>query len=300
LRKTLLLILCGLMVAALLSQPVGAAEFRIALRAINGIEQGQAQWQATIDYLNRQIPEHHFELLPIVPLKQVKEGAARAEFEFLLTNPSSYVEIADLYAARPLLTLINLRGNTVQTRFGSVIFVHAIRDDIRTLQDLRGKRIIAVSQPAFAGWRVAWRELLAHGVDPYRDLTVSFAGGIQEDVVFAVRARAHDAGVVRTDQLERMEAAGKIDMRYFRILNNRETEGFPFFHSTPLYPEWPFAVLKHVPDEVAQRVQQALLAIQPSDAAARQGDYVGWTRAADYTPVRELMRELKVGHFQQR
>lgn len=248
--------------------------------------------------LNRRIAGHHFTLLPIVPLQAIADGARDRAFDFVFTNPSSFVDIQQRYGARPLATLINRRGETAQSQFGTVIFVHAGRDDLLSLGDLRGKTLMAVSEPAFGGWQTAWLELLEHGIDPYKDLKqILFAGGIQPDVVYAVRDGKADAGVVRTDMLEGMARAGKIDLRYFRILNSKQDKSFPFFLSTPLYPEWPFAVMPGVPAEVEAQVREVLLGINPLSEAATAGHYVGWMPPLNYEPVRQLMQRLQVGPY---
>ena len=158
---------------------------------------------------------------------------------------------------------------------------------------------MAVSEPAFGGWRVAWLEMLEQGFNPYSGLKnlIFSPNKIQPEVVLAVREGKADAGVVRTDQLERMEAAGKIDMRYFRILNNKDVKDFPFFLSTKLYPEWPFAVMKTVPAEVAQQVKHTLLETTKNSAEAKAGKYVGWLPPSDYGSVQDLMEQLKVGPY---
>lgn len=276
-----------------------AAEYRIGIRAKSGIEYAITQWQATVEYLNKSIPEHHFVLLPIVKLPEVKAMAGRGELEFILTNPSSYAEIETLYGAKALATLNNKRAGRGQNRFGTVIFTHARNTDILKLEDLKGKTVMGVSEPAFGGWRTAWLEFLQQGIDPYRDFKqLLFAEDrIQPTVVYAVRDGRADAGVVRTDQLERMEAAGLIDMRYFRILNNQDIKDFPFFLSTPLYPEWPFASMPNVPDNVAQRVKAALLTIDADSEAARSGKYIGWLPPLDYGSVHELIQRLQAGSY---
>ena len=45
---------------------------------------------------------------------------------------------------------------------------------------------------------------------------------------------------------------------------------FPFLHSTDIYPEWPVAALHSVPEDVAEEVQQALLALQDHANAGKQ------------------------------
>ncbi len=276
-----------------------AADYRVGVRAHNGIEEAVANWQPTVDALSEKIPQHNFKLVPIVSLNEVTLIAGRGEIDFLLTNPSSYVEIKALHGAYALVTLNNKRGGTSQTRFGSVIFTYASNSNIQTLKDLKGKMLMAVSKRAFGGWRVAWMELLQNGIDPYRDIKqVQYdSEGVQHNVVYAVRDRKVDAGVVRTDQLERLAAAKKIDLRYFRILNSKDTQGFPFFHSTPLYPEWPFAAMKTVPSALAEQVREVLLNLKPNSVAAKKGKYIGWVPALDYGSVEALMKQLQVGPF---
>ncbi len=61
-------------------------------------------------------------------------------------------------------------------------------------------------------------------------------GGKHDNVVYAVQNGEVDAGTVRTDTLERMAAAGDIDMSEFKVINAQSTAGFPFVLSTTLYP----------------------------------------------------------------
>ena len=288
-----------LLFALLFSPTIFSADYTVAVRALRGIDAAVQHWTATMDVLNKQLSPHTFTLKPILNLNEISNAAGRGEYDFVLTNPSSYVELEQLHDAKALATLNNKRANTAQDKFGSVIFTHANYTEILKLKDLKGKTLMAVSKPAFGGWRVAWLEMLEQGFDPDKDLKALLftKNRTQAEVVWAVRDGKADAGVVRTDLLERLEAKGKIDMRYFRILNNKDIKDFPFFLSTKLYPEWAFAALKSVPAKLAQRVQQTLHAISSDSLAAKKGNYVGWVPARDYTSVQKLMRKLKVGPY---
>lgn len=272
-----------------------AADFTIAVRAHSGLSAAKEKWQPTIDYLSQAIPEHRFHLRPIINLDEISQAATKKEFDFVLTNPSSFIEIKRLTQAKTLVTLNNKRENTAQTRFGSVIFVRADREDILSLQDLKGKSIEVVSKLAFGGWRVAWGELLDNGIDPFTDLSevIYSDSNIQQDVLFDVLNGKADAGVVRTDMIERMAKDKKINLRYFRILNGKHTKGFPFFHSTALYPEWPFVALPHVPEEISAMLKTKLMSIPNNSKAAITGKYIGWVDSLDYTPVEKLLHKLE-------
>ena len=106
-----------------------------------------------------------------------------------------------------------------------------------------------------------------------------------------------DAGVVRTDMLERMASEGLIKLEDFKIINPKESSSFPFFHSTRLYPEWPLAKMRDTSSVLAKRVALALLTIPAEHPAAMAGKYVGWTVPEDYRPVHKLMQDLKVGPY---
>lgn len=274
-----------------------ADTIRIGLRAHHGIEKSMQQWKLTADYLSEKIPEHKFIMIPIIGLPELMREAEQNQFDFVLTNPSSYVEMESRFGASVILTLRNKRQGKPYTQFGSVIFTPK-DSDIYEIKDLKNKRIIAVSERAFGGWRVALRELLKEGFDVYHQAKqVSFSGGIQQDVVSIVRLGNADAGVVRTDMLERLAKSGIIKPDEFRIVNNKTTEGFPFYHSTQLYPEWPFIKMRDTSSALSKKVALALLTIPSQHPAAIAGKYVGWTVPEDYQPVHNLMKDLKIGPY---
>ena len=277
---------------------VQADTIKIGLRAHSGVPKGLAQWKPTADYLSETIPEHTFIMVPFVGLQELMDAASRDEFDFILTNPSSSVEMAYRFGASQILTLKNRRQGKPYTKFGAVIFTRVDREDINTIGDLKGKTFNAVSERAFGGWRVAWEEMLKQNVDPHTDFSVlNFSGGIQEDVVFSVLAGSTDAGVVRTDMLERMTTRGLINLADIKVLNSKTTKDFPFLHSTVLYPEWPLIKAKKTSDVIAQQVALALLTMPENHDAANAGKYVGWTVAVDYQSVRKLLENLNVEPF---
>jgi signal transduction histidine kinase len=126
---------------------------------------------------------------------------------------------------------------------------------------------------------------------------LSFGGGIQHNVIYAVRDGKVDAGSVRTGMLEKMAQEGRIQLETFKVLEPRKTEGFGFSHSSRLYPEWPLAKLSYTPDELAHQVEKALYAITPDSEVAKAGKYFGWGAPLDYEPVNALLKELALGPY---
>ena len=219
-KQWLILVLSLLIIVA--SSSVDADTIKIGLRAHHGIEKSMKQWKKTADYLSEKIPEHEFIFIPSVSLASLMKEAKQKKFDFVLTNPSSFVEMEVELGASTILTLRNKRQGKPFTTFGSVIFTRKNNDEINDVKDLKGKKIVAVSKRAFGGWRVAKRELMQEGFEA-RELEkqVSFSAGIQQDVVSIVSLGNADVGVVRTDMLERMAAAGKIKLDDFKIINKK-------------------------------------------------------------------------------
>lgn len=273
-------------------------EIRIALRANKGAIKGIKKWQETADYLTKNIDGYRFVLTPFENNSALNQAVSLGEFDYCLTNPASAVEHKIRYGAQPLATLVNRRQGKGYSVFGSVIFTRSDRADINSFDDLKNKSFLGVDELGFGGWRVAWRELLQNNINPYTDFKyLRFAGGKQQKVVYSVKDGKVDAGSVRTDMLERMVAAGKIKLSDFKVLGARKTADFPFLHSTQLYPEWLFSAVGNRNEKLTSNIVIALLSIPEDSLAAKKGKYIGWISPRDYSPVDELLKELKVGPY---
>lgn len=277
----------------------GAAEVSIGVLALRGQEKALETWAATARYLETRIPGYGFRIEPL-DFEAVRLAVRQGRVDFVLTNPSYYIELESLYGVSAITTLKSrMMGNTGHSTFGGVIFTRADRKDIRTLADLRGKTFAATDPSSFGGWHIGWRELLRQDIDPQADFVRLDFGGTHDDVVYAVRDGKVDAGTVRTETLEQMAAEGKIRLEDYYVLNRQQVAGFPFLLSTALYPEWPLARLRHVPDELAIKVAIALMQMPADDTAAIAGNVSGWTLPLNYQPVHEALRTLRIGPYEQ-
>lgn len=273
---------------------------KIGVLAKRGAERCLEQWSPTADYLTAMIPGKKFAIVPL-DHEQIYSSVKNGQVDFILSNPSFYVELEILYGANRIATLKNLVLGQVHTIYGGVIFCRADRDDIRHMKDLKNKTFMAVDETSLGGWRMAWREFKNNGIDPYSYFSNLRFDDTHDAVVYAVRDAKVDAGTVRTDTLERMHAEGKIDLSEFYVITDYNCGGtdFPFVYSTRMYPEWPFAKVKHTPDELAEAVSVALLKMPPDSAAARAAKCAGWTIPLNYQSVHECLRDLKVGPYKE-
>lgn len=275
-----------------------AGEFKIGVLAKNGAAKAMAKWGALGAYLTETVPGDSFTIVPL-DFDEVMPAVEKGDVDYFLVNSSMFVTAMVKYQSSAVATMINSRQGKPLKSFGGVILTYADRDDINSLGDIKGKKFMAVKESSFGGWQMAYKELKDNGIDPLSDFASVEFGGKHDNVVFAVQNGSVDAGTVRTDTLERMAASGDIDMSEFKIIGAKKYDDFPFVISTPLYPEWPFAKVSATSSADAQKVVDALLALDAQNAAAKNAKIVGWTNPLDYSGVEELQKLLKVGAYKQ-
>ncbi|BBO66220.1 hypothetical protein DSCA_01500 [Desulfosarcina alkanivorans] len=270
----------------------------IGVLAIRGRQQCLARWSPTADYLTRQVAGPPFTIVPLAHdqiYSQVEKGAV----DFILANSAFYVGVEHWYGANRIATLKERHASGVYTRYGGVIFCRSDRTDIRTLDDLKGKSFMAVSEFSLGGWLMAWREFQANGIDPHRDFKALHFDETHDRVVAAVRDRQVDAGTVRTHTLEDLSARGRIDLADYFVIPLRDDKGTPrpYSCSTREYPGWPMAKVRHTSDGLAEKVAVALLQMPPDSPVARAAGCAGWTTPLNYQPVHDCLKELNAGPY---
>ena len=295
-------LLCLLILCAMTCPGFGyprISPVKIGVLAKRGTEQAVHKWQPTADYLGQAILQRTFIIVPLW-FDEVKNAVSDRHIDFLLANPSIYVEMEHDFQINRIATIKNLQQGKGYTQFGGVVFSRADHPLAR-VEDLHGKSFMAVDPTSFGGAAMAWRELLEDDFDPFADFGSLEYGNTHDAVVFAVRDGRVDAGTVRTDTLERMAAEGEIDLDNFHVIRLRQMDDeradFPFLCSTRLYPEWPMAKLAHVPEELARQVTIALFGLEPAHPAARAGRIAGWTIPQHYQDVHECLRILHLGPY---
>lgn len=122
-------------------------------------------------------------------------------------------------------------------------------------------------------------------------MRLRFTGFPADALVYLLREKAVQAVIVPVCLLEKMDEEGLIHKADFKVVLNHPTS-IPCLSSTPLYPDWSFAALPAVSDELADRVTRVLFNA-PQDAPFR------WGAPASTREVETLLRDVRQ-HPQQR
>lgn len=211
----------------------------------------------------------------------------RGEIDISFTNPFVYITLTSL-GSTAFARVVEPDGG--QDFLGQVI-VRKDNPSITSLQDCRGKRLIAVDPGSAGGYLYPMGLFHEHGITAADFQNIVFAsgsGGKQEAVVLAVYAGAFDVGTIRKGTLDIVR--DKIDVDQIRVLAE-----------TRPYPGWVYSARKGLDQALVFKISRALFDLEVSrraDAqilqAAGMIDIIP-ARDGDYDPVRALIRRLNLG-----
>jgi diguanylate cyclase (GGDEF)-like protein/PAS domain S-box-containing protein len=254
-----------------------------------------SRWQPTANYLHVAVPQQHFEFVPL-NYDELNAAVKSGDVDFVLTNPEHYVVLRNVFRLSPMVTMTTLVDKKASNTFGGVIFTRKELADIVNLVDVKGRRVAAVGLYSLGGFLAA-ADVFRHQHIDLRSSDVSsltFTGTPHSKVVLEVMAGNAEVGIVRTGVLEQMAEQGKLDLSQVRVLNEQPLSLYPQRLSTELFAEWPVAAMPTTPPDLIKTVALALLNIPPDSSFAHAGNYYGFSPPANYAPVEELMRRLKV------
>ena len=299
-RKVVLTVLAGLACLGLL-RPVAAADATdaqakpLVLGVFAFLPKPiiEERFAALGRYLSEHVPGHTVKVVPMWN-DELEAAVTARTVDFVLTNPTHYVQLRDSnLLSGALATMVMRQGEQVVHGIGGVIVRRAERSDLRTLADLKGRRIAIAGKHFLGTYMAPAVELQRAGVD-ISTLTWVETTQPVDQVITSVLAGKADAGFVRTGVLEDLVTEGKLNPTELSIINPLQHPGYAFVSSTRLYPEWPFLSVAHVDGEVSRRVSAALFSLQPKHPAALAAGIYGFTIPADYAAVEQGMRELRM------
>ena len=259
----------------------------IGILAKRGAKQAFQRWQPLANYLSKDLGLS-FKIVPL-SFSQLENYVANGKVDLVLANQVFFINLKRRFGASALATVKNRYGGPYM---GGVIFVRS-QSRIRTLEQLRGKKIGVVSLKSAGGFVIQASELMKHGVNVMKDCQLKVFNN-QDYVVYSVLNGIMDAGFVRTDQLESMVREKKIRLDQFTVLNKRTYPNFKLLCSTALWPAWPLAASKGLSIQLKRRITSSLVNMQPTRSFKRATRILGFIPPGDYSPVEAALQSLNM------
>ncbi len=256
------------------------------------------RFQPLASYLSDSLPGVQVNLL-VLDQGEIETALSNNGIDLLLTNPGHYLVVRSRNSmAGVLATLTSMRDGVATASLGGVIVVRNDNPTVHSLADLGGKRIAAPGFGFFGGYQAVLHELLAAGLAQPEPGDLRFVGG-HEAAIASVLAGDADAAFIRTGILEDMQAQGRLAPEALKVINRQALPSFPYAVSTRLYPEWPLIVMPHLDSVMTRRIASAIFALEPTHPASRAAGIAGFLPPADYLPVENLARALRLPPFDQ-
>lgn len=269
-----------------------AAGVKLGIIATRGAVEANERWGEFASYLTQQI-KTEVSLVAVQP-KDVEGAMTSGQVDFMLGNPVTAVILQEKHGIHPLASMVTATG----TKFGGVI-VAKKGNGIEKATDLKGKKVMGFQfGTSAAAYVFQVYHLKKQGVDAHKDFAefMEAKAKKQDDIVLAVKAGAIDAGFIRTGLLEQMSKEGVINMDEFVIVD-KQSGDFPQVHSTELYAEWMVITAKATPADIANKVKAALLALKPTDSAAKQAKITGFVEPLELKNLKDALKALKLDPY---
>jgi len=263
-----------------------AREIRLGILAKRGYQAAMERWGPFAQYLSKKVGTD----VKVVPVNffQLPEYVSHDKVDLVIANQKFYVSLKKMYGIRAIGTLITASGGPYM---GGVIFTSR-KSRIRNINQIRGKKVGAVSLGSAGGFLIEAYDLLLKGINVIKEAEIKPLEG-QDYVVYAVLNGAVDVGFVRTGQLESMRNEKKISLHDFYIISPEDHPNFPLLCSTTqLWPAWPIAVTSHVQSSLASRIKNALLGLPAGSREARAAHIRGFAPAGDYSQVAKALSAI--------
>ena len=168
--------------------------------------------------------------------------------------------------------------------------MRADEENIKTIADLKDKRLSASYASAFMSYRTGLGEIAVRGYDPEHFFSDIHFTGDSENAAIASCLDTHEADVamVRACWLEHQPP--EVRSRY-RVLEPREDPTLHCIHTSRTYPNIMVSVLEGSAPGAAHVIARTLLSIKE----IAPGHH--WGVATDLRPVNRLYRELKIENY---
>jgi two-component system sensor histidine kinase TtrS len=239
-------------VALWLRPEIASAQKPLTIGIVNGQMDREAarSFEPFTTYLSERIPGTRFQMVPLATIEDLVEAVPGKQLDFAFATPVALVELNVRRGARAIATVLQPApdGQNYPWLAGAV-FVRDSRSDIRRLDDVRGKRVVALSPLALGGWLSAVREWRKAGIredTDFRSLRFVFSyARIAQEVCEGTA----DVGILAASALKQVESSCPDKLRVLPSITGGRDPRYPVTISTELYPEEAFRRCRYGPGD---------------------------------------------------
>lgn len=278
-------------------QPEGTRQkMRIGYMNCNSRDETVKRFSPLTRYLSQQLGVD-FEVVP-VDTQDFPERFAAGEFEFTHTNSLVYLILHEENQLQLLAT--EKRGRYGSRTAGSIISRKG--SGIKTLEDLKGKRMIFGPQLAPSGFLAQYDIMLRGGIDPETDIAyyaIPSGSFKHEKVVYGVYFGQFDVGAAPSLDLELMIGEGKIVADDFNIIAE-----------SPIIPYCTFGARNDLDPQLIEEFRLALVKLSTEQTVMFEGEDLkvlasAWVDGyetlddSEYNLLREMAKRANMPPYQE-
>jgi phosphonate transport system substrate-binding protein len=207
------------------------------------------------------------EFTPVTDYAASVEGLINGKLDMVWFGGFTFVQAK----VRSHDQVIPLVQRAEDEKFQSVFI--ATRNDITTLQDLKGKTFAFGSESSTSGHLMPRSFLLAAHVDPENDMKrIAFAGA-HDATAAAVAGGKVDAGALNISVWDKLLAEGKVDGKVVHV-----------FYTTPGYYDYNWTVRADMDPALREKLAKAFLDLDPNNAHDKE--ILDLQRASRFIPTK--------------
>ncbi|WP_020676111.1 phosphate/phosphite/phosphonate ABC transporter substrate-binding protein [Geopsychrobacter electrodiphilus] len=278
-------------------QPEGTRQkMRIGYMNCNSEKETLQRFRPLTRYLSQKLGID-FEAVP-VDTQDFPQRFAAGEFEFTHTNSLLYLILHKESGLKLLAT--EKRGRYGSSTSGSIISRKG--SGIKTLEDIKGKRMVFGPQLAPSGFLAQYDIMLRNHIDPETDLAYYAipAGAFKhEKVIYGVYFGQFDVGAAPSLDLELMIADGKIAASDFNIIAE-----------SPIIPYCTFGARKDLDPALVEKFRQTLVSLSTDETVNYEGEKLkvlasAWVSGyetlqdSDYDQLRAMAKRANMPPYQE-
>lgn len=211
--------------------------------------------------------------------------------DLLICSAWCFLNVLSDIGAHPVATRKTDRAASAVASIGAALVVRSDRTDLRTLEDLHGKKAAATLPHSVDGYPAVRLMLREKGFSDEKFFSsVNFLTFTVPDVLSAMLSGDADVSILPACALERAQEEGLVEPGLLRVVGLPPDGALACSRSTDLYPDITAGILPWTPNELTRDFLTALL-------ESGHADGYEWVATSDLRSVSNLYQELHLGRW---